>query len=80
MASHAGANSDVDRSVRAVKLRSVGYPASAAHPTEGGVGDMAQLLAGFAPIEVDIDAIWITGRTAGTGPPALLLHGYPQTQ
>ncbi|WP_302185560.1 hypothetical protein [Streptomyces sp. AC555_RSS877] len=40
---------------------------------------MAQLLAGFAPIEVDIDGIRIPGRTAGTGPPALL-HGYPQTQ
>ncbi|MFF5139200.1 hypothetical protein ACFY6U_05515 [Streptomyces sp. NPDC013157] len=80
MASHTGANRDVDRSVRAVKSRSVGYAASAAHPTEAGVGDMAQLLAGFAPIEVDIDAIWITGRTAGTGPPGLLLHGCPQTQ
>ncbi|WP_051810003.1 alpha/beta hydrolase [Actinoplanes subtropicus] len=40
---------------------------------------MAQLLAGFAPVEVDVDGIRITGRTAGTGPPVLLLHGYPQT-
>ncbi|MEJ3747830.1 alpha/beta hydrolase [Actinomycetes bacterium KLBMP 9797] len=40
---------------------------------------MAQLLAGFAPIEVDVGGIRITGRTAGTGPPVLLLHGYPQT-
>lgn len=53
--------------------------ACAAHPTEAEVGDMAQLLAGFAPIEVDVDGIRITGRTAGTGPPVLLLHGYPQT-
>jgi haloacetate dehalogenase len=40
---------------------------------------MAQLLAGFEPIRVDVDGIRITGRMAGTGPPVLLLHGYPQT-
>ena len=40
---------------------------------------MTPLLAGFAPIEVDVDGIRITGRMAGAGPPVLLLHGYPQT-
>jgi len=40
---------------------------------------MAQLLAGFEPIDVDVDGIRITGRMAGSGPPVLLLHGYPQT-
>lgn len=40
---------------------------------------MAQLLAGFEPIEVDVDGIRISGRMAGSGSPVLLLHGYPQT-
>ena len=40
---------------------------------------MAQLLAGFDPIEIDADGLGITGRKAGSGPPVLLLHGYPQT-
>ena len=40
---------------------------------------MTHLLAGFTPIEVDVDGIRITGRTAGTGPPVLLLHGAPQS-
>jgi hypothetical protein len=57
----------------------VRYAGRAAHPTETGMGDMAQLLAGFAPFEVDVGGIRITGRTAGTGPPVLLLHGFPQT-
>ena len=57
----------------------MGYGACAAHPAEAGVGDMAQLLAGFAPIEEDVDGIRIAGRRAGAGPAVLLLHGYPQT-
>jgi haloacetate dehalogenase len=40
---------------------------------------MTPLLAGFEPIEVDIDGIHIAGRVAGSGPPVLLLHGFPQT-
>ncbi|HST84368.1 MAG TPA: alpha/beta hydrolase [Kineosporiaceae bacterium] len=40
---------------------------------------MAQLLAGFEPFEIDVDGIRIVGRKAGSGPPVLLLHGYPQT-
>lgn len=40
---------------------------------------MAQLLAGFDPIEVEVDGVHISGRMAGSGPPVLLLHGYPQT-
>jgi haloacetate dehalogenase len=42
-------------------------------------GDMARLLAGFEPTEVDVDGIRITGRMAGSGSPVLLLHGFPQT-
>jgi haloacetate dehalogenase len=38
-----------------------------------------QLLAGFEPIEVDVEGVRISGRMAGSGPPVLLLHGYPQT-
>jgi haloacetate dehalogenase len=40
---------------------------------------MAQLLAGFEPIEIDAEGLRITGHKAGSGPPVLLLHGYPQT-
>ena len=40
---------------------------------------MTQLLAGFAPTEVDVDGVRIAARTAGSGSPVLLLHGYPQT-
>ena len=40
---------------------------------------MTQLLAGFEPIEIDVDGIRISGRMAGSGSPVLLLHGYPQT-
>lgn len=39
---------------------------------------MTQRLAVFTPIEVDVDGIRSTGRTAGNGPPVLLLHGYPR--
>ncbi|MGN9841297.1 alpha/beta hydrolase [Nonomuraea sp. H19] len=40
---------------------------------------MTQLLAGFERFEVDVDGVRIAGRSAGSGPPVLLLHGYPQT-
>lgn len=40
---------------------------------------MNELLAGFDPVEVQIDDITIRGRMAGSGPPLLMLHGYPQT-
>src|SRR5690242_17623733 len=40
---------------------------------------MTQLLAGFDPIDLDVNGIHISGRISGTGPPVLLLHGYPQT-
>ncbi len=33
----------------------------------------------FEPFEIDIDGVCIRGRRGGTGPPLLLLHGYPQT-
>jgi haloacetate dehalogenase len=34
---------------------------------------------GFATIDVDAGGVRIHGRRAGSGPPLLLLHGYPQT-
>ncbi|MGW5170418.1 alpha/beta fold hydrolase [Streptomyces nodosus] len=37
------------------------------------------LPAGFARRTVDADGVRINVRTAGDGPPVLLLHGYPQT-
>src|SRR5262245_55232740 len=37
------------------------------------------LLAGFDRRTLDADGVRITVRTAGQGPPVLLLHGYPQT-
>lgn len=40
---------------------------------------MTQRLAGFERFDADVDGIHITGRRAGSGPPVLLLHGYPQT-
>jgi haloacetate dehalogenase len=38
-----------------------------------------RLLAGFERFEADIDGVRIAGRSAGSGPPVLLLRGYPQT-
>ncbi|MGW8376778.1 alpha/beta hydrolase [Streptomyces sp. ODS28] len=38
-----------------------------------------RLLAGFDRRTVDADGVRINVRTAGEGPPLLLLHGYPQT-
>ena len=37
------------------------------------------MLDGFPRKRVDVDGIGINLRTAGDGPPLLLLHGYPQT-
>ena len=36
-------------------------------------------LSGFATVDVDVDGVRVHARTAGSGPPVLLLHGYPQT-
>lgn len=38
-----------------------------------------ELLRGFSSRLVDADGVRIRVRTAGEGPPVLLLHGYPQT-
>jgi haloacetate dehalogenase len=37
------------------------------------------ILAGFQPFRVTHDAITIAGAIGGSGPPLLLIHGYPQT-
>ena len=34
---------------------------------------------GFEHFRVDVDGVSIAGRKAGSGPPVLFLHGYPQT-
>jgi haloacetate dehalogenase len=39
-----------------------------------------RLFAGFERFEVDVDVVRIAGRSAGSGPPVLLLHGDPQTR
>jgi haloacetate dehalogenase len=41
-----------------------------------GAGD---LFPGFTPFEVVVNRVAIRGVRGGTGPPLLLLHGYPQT-
>lgn len=41
--------------------------------------DMHQLFAGFDTVEVRVDEAMIHARVGGSGPPVLLLHGYPQT-
>ncbi|HYB35625.1 MAG TPA: hypothetical protein VEF72_07515 [Mycobacterium sp.] len=40
---------------------------------------MHQLFAGFDTVEVRVDEAMIHARVGGSGPPVLLLHGYPQT-
>ena len=54
-----------------------------------GPGDLAVLIlqhVGASPMEdadlarPDIDGVCIAGRSAGSGPPVLLLHGDPQTR
>lgn len=42
------------------------------HPT-------SSLFPSFARIELEVDGTTINAVRAGTGPPVLLLHGYPQT-
>ncbi len=37
------------------------------------------MFAGFASFDVPLDGVTIHGVRAGSGPPLLLLHGYPQT-
>jgi haloacetate dehalogenase len=39
-----------------------------------------RLLAGFERFDAAIDGVRIAGRSAGSGPPVLLLHGDPQTR
>jgi len=34
---------------------------------------------GFETVDVDVDGVRIHARVGGDGPPALLLHGYPET-
>ncbi|GHH85061.1 hypothetical protein GCM10018793_51570 [Streptomyces sulfonofaciens] len=34
---------------------------------------------GFHTFDVDVDGVRIHGRVGGSGPPVLLLHGFPQT-
>ncbi|MCC8393832.1 alpha/beta hydrolase [Paraburkholderia sp. MMS20-SJTR3] len=34
---------------------------------------------GFARLDVEAGDVWFRGRIGGSGPPVLLLHGYPQT-
>jgi haloacetate dehalogenase len=39
-----------------------------------------RLLAGFERFDVAVDGVRIAGRSAGSGPPVLLLHGDPQAR
>jgi haloacetate dehalogenase len=41
--------------------------------------DWADLFPGFSRIELAVNGTTIRGAWGGTGPPVLLLHGYPQT-
>ncbi len=43
------------------------------------MNDLADLFPGFASHWIDTDAGRIFARSGGSGPPLLLLHGYPQT-
>ncbi len=43
------------------------------------MSDLADLFPGFRSHRVDVDGATIFARSAGDGPPVLLLHGYPQT-
>jgi hypothetical protein len=38
------------------------------------------IIDGFRPFRIELEDIAITGALGGSGPPLLLLHGYPQTQ
>jgi haloacetate dehalogenase len=40
---------------------------------------MHELFAGFDTVDVRVDEAMIHARVGGSGPPVLLLHGYPQT-
>ena len=40
---------------------------------------MSRPLANFDRVDVDVDGVNIHARVAGSGPPLLLLHGYPQS-
>ncbi len=40
---------------------------------------MTELFDGFAGFDVDLGAARLSGKTGGSGPPLLLLHGFPQT-
>ena len=45
----------------------------------GDVGDGGVGFGGFERVEVETAATVIRGRRGGTGPPVLLLHGFPET-
>jgi haloacetate dehalogenase len=49
---------------------------NSAHPTSMASAD---LFPGFARHDADVGGIRIHARVGGSGPPVLLLHGYPQT-
>ncbi len=40
---------------------------------------MMTIIDGFRSIKVELDAVSIAGAIGGSGPPLLLIHGYPQT-
>lgn len=40
---------------------------------------MAGFFEGFRTVDIDVDDVRIHARVGGSGPPLLLLHGYPQT-
>jgi len=40
---------------------------------------MTALLSGFEYQRVEVEGVTVNCATAGSGPPVLLLHGYPRT-
>jgi haloacetate dehalogenase len=43
------------------------------------INDVAKFFPGFKPLRREVDGVAINGVMGGSGPPLLLLHGWPQT-
>lgn len=63
----------------AIAAGGVASSAQSAEPAASTTGNVAKHFPGFEPFKVETSGATINGVKGGSGPPVLLLHGWPQT-